>query len=148
MCPTTRSEMPRLAHCPFLNCPFEDLTEIQARRDERIDRVLLLLEQQLHAPPDLQKLAEEVGLSVSRLSHLFSRQLGISLRRYHHARRLAEAARLLLTTDRRISEICFSLGWNSIASFDRAFRRQFAGTPSEFRQNQTRMPAWQLRSTI
>ena len=56
---------------------------------------------------------------------------------YIKEQRLKRAYRELqcLTDNRRISEIAFSLGFNSESDFSRSFQRFFQFTPSEVRYN-------------
>lgn len=52
--------------------------------------------------------------------------------------RLRHSAQLLISTDRKISEIAFSCGYNDLPTFTRAFRRQFGMAPSEYRKQEHR----------
>jgi AraC family transcriptional activator of pyochelin receptor len=48
-------------------------------------------------------------------------------------RRLAQASRLLLTTDLPVSSVGYEAGYLNNASFARAFGRHFGRSPSDYR---------------
>jgi AraC-like DNA-binding protein len=78
-------------------------------------------------------LATMVELSPSRLSHVFKATVGMSLRRYMQVARLRQAARLLVTTDARVSEVADQAGYTRVADFDHAFIELYGSPPSVFR---------------
>ena len=63
--------------------------------DRRIRRVTNVLDQQYRDPPSLEQLADDVGLSASRLAHLFREEVGRSIQSYILERRLIMAAMLI-----------------------------------------------------
>ena len=77
--------------------------------DRRIRRVATVLEQQYRDPPSIEQLADEVGLSASRLAHLFREEVGRSIQGYILERRLMMAAMLIVQTHERISQIAYSV---------------------------------------
>jgi len=86
----------------------------------------------------LPDLACEVGVSRYRLSHRFSRFVGMSLRQYLLTVRLERAQELL--ADRRVSITVAAqdVGFGDLPSFDKLFRRYPAVTPSAFRVRSAR----------
>jgi len=52
------------------------------------------------------------------------------------ARRRRHCASELLHSDRKISEIAESCGYNDLPTFTRAFKRQFGMAPSEYRKQE------------
>ncbi len=75
-------------------------------------------------------LAEQLGLSSSRLSHLFSDQVGIPVRSYARWLRLV-AATEALANGCTITEAAHRVGFADGAHFSRTFRSMFGLTPSE-----------------
>src|SRR5262249_18608792 len=59
----------------------------------------------------LHRLASEFNLSKSHLQHLFKRQTGLSLGHLLVEQRLERAAQLLKSTNMRIKEIAFEVGY-------------------------------------
>ena len=101
--------------------------------DRRIRRVATVLEQQYRDPPSIEQLADEVGLSASRLAHLFREEVGRSIQGYILERRLMMAAMLIVQTHERISQIAYSVGFGDVSNFNHAFRAEFGVSPRAYR---------------
>jgi len=102
-------------------------------KDQRIRLVLTMID----ANPviDSAKLADLVDLSVSRMRALFKAEAGVALKAHQRDARLARAAFLIETSDRRISDIAFTLGFQDLKWFEQRFRRCIGCAPSEYRQS-------------
>lgn len=82
-------------------------------------------------------IAQSLHVSRRRLDLLFKRSTGSPVSEWIRRRRLEEAANRLkdpACAPRSITDIAFSLGFESIAHFARAFRKQYGCTPSQWRQ--------------
>jgi len=101
--------------------------------DRRIKRVLSLLEEQYRTPPSVEQLADAVGLSASRLAHLFRSEVGRSIQSYIVERRLQMAAMLIMQTDERISQIAYGVGFGDVSNFNHSFKRRFGMSPRQYR---------------
>jgi AraC-like DNA-binding protein len=84
---------------------------------------------------DIAALASMVNLTPSRLQHLFKEHLKVCIRDFTMKQRLQKAVRLLVSTDMRIKEITYEVGYSHCSSFVRAFRRQFLQSPESYRRN-------------
>jgi len=103
--------------------------------DRRIRRVTNVLDQQYRDPPSLEQLADDVGLSASRLAHLFREEVGRSIQSYILERRLIMAAMLIVQTHERISQIAYSVGFGDVSNFNHAFKRRFEMSPRQYRKS-------------
>jgi AraC-like DNA-binding protein len=85
--------------------------------------------------------AQALGISVRQL-HLLFKPTGTTFSRYVLARRL-EKARTALAEDRRrkIIEVAYSCGIESLSVFYRGFRDAYGMTPTEFRNSMLNTPA-------
>ena len=92
-----------------------------------------VLDQQYRDPPSIEQLADDVGLSASRLAHLFRENAGMSIQSYIVERRLVMAALLIVQTHERISQIAYSVGFGDVSNFNHAFKRRFAMSPRQYR---------------
>lgn len=81
----------------------------------------------------LAELAEIASVERTHLVRLFQRELGIPPIAYLNQLRQQEAARLLVQTDRPISHIGTSVGWEDAAYFARRFKAAYGLSPSAYR---------------
>jgi len=102
--------------------------------DRRVKDVLDRLSADWRQTYSVPALAASVNLGSSRLEHLFRDTLRMSIRDLVRTRRVAEAARLLLTTHKRVSEIGRDVGFNDPSNFNHAFRRHFGLSPRDYRK--------------
>lgn len=81
----------------------------------------------------LEKMSELAGMSPVAFSRYFRQCTGRTLSNYIIDIRLGAAARLLVDTNRNISEICYECGFNNLSNFNRTFKAHRGNTPREFR---------------
>jgi AraC-like DNA-binding protein len=96
----------------------------------------LLQEEKLYREMGLNRLqlAERLGVSESRLSHIVNRYFGHNLNLLLNQRRVEEAReRLVAEPKTQITVIAFEVGFNSIATFNRVFKEIVGVSPSEWR---------------
>lgn len=78
-------------------------------------------------------LAKEVGWSVSWLSTVFHREIGITLEQFMIKMRMCHSLRQVANTDKRIKDICDEAGYQDCANFSKLFKRYFGRSASSFR---------------
>lgn len=102
-----------------------------ARReiDPRVARVLELIGKEPAQKIRVERLANAVALSPSRLAHLFAEQVGVPIRRYRLWRAIREAIRLCLG-GASLTEAAHATGFSDSAHFSNSFRDLFGMTPS------------------
>lgn len=81
----------------------------------------------------LQDIADEFNLNRCYVSQIFNQQLNISFPEYINSLRIHTASELLAKTTKPITEICFDIGFNSLRSFNRLFKKIHNTTPHEYR---------------
>jgi AraC-like DNA-binding protein len=86
----------------------------------------------------LADLACGCALSISRLSHLFRAEAGLTLKEFRRKRRLEVAMKMLATTDMPIKQIAYALGYRHTSSFVRAFEVNAGMSPSDYRRSEVR----------
>jgi AraC-like DNA-binding protein len=84
-------------------------------------------------PLAVDDLAHAAGLSRAYFSREFRRAFGESPHSYLLTRRLERAAALLRNTDRSVTDICLSVGLQSIGSFTTSFTRTYGRSPTGYR---------------
>ncbi len=83
----------------------------------------------------LSDMARAACLSTNHFLRSYKQLFGMSPHQYVTERRLQQAKKLLLQTDRPITDICIEIGFQSVSSFSSLFARRFAASPSQFRRN-------------
>ena len=101
------------------------------RVDPRIRSVLDRLADNLEAPPKLEEAAQSVGLSSTRLTHLFKEQVGLPMRRYVLWLRLRHALTQALA-GASMAEAAHAAGFSDSAHFTRTCQRMFGLPPTAF----------------
>lgn len=88
-----------------------------------------------HALPlSATTLATELGMSESRFSRFFRRATGNTFTNFVNRIRVNRAGQLLMETDRQVTHICYEVGFNNVANFNRRFLQVKGLTPSAFRR--------------
>lgn len=85
----------------------------------------------LHDRLTVGALAGQVGLSESRLSHLFRQETGQSVSRYIQEQKLA-AALPLLTAGMPYGQVAYSLSFCSQSYFIQCFKKRYGTTPAAY----------------
>jgi len=114
------------------------------RFDERIRRAIDLMESadRTHAARiTLTALAGAVGMSASRFAHLYRQQTGVAPLQMLKSMKLKMAAESLVETQLSIKEAAFFAGFVASSSFCRAFKKMFAVTPTQYREDQRALRA-------
>ncbi len=107
-------------------------------RDPIVSRALAMIHSQPGANWSVEKLAQGVTMSPSRFAARFTGTLGESPMGYVSKWRMNVASRLLDNTEKGIGEIAADVGYESLAAFNRAFKRHVGFPPA----------AWRLRHSL
>ena len=104
-----------------------------AKRKDLAYETIRYIDRNLTNIRELGEIADALGYSYSRLSHVFRTEIGVSLQSYWNRRRIMYAMRLLQMgeTSTRIAEM---LHYQSVHSFSKAFKKIAGLSPSEYRQ--------------
>ena len=81
----------------------------------------------------LTKVAKAVNVSGNHLSEKFKEVTGVNFVDYVARARFEKACDLLLNSNRRISEIAFAVGFQSLSQFNRVFKKLSGKSPSAYR---------------
>jgi len=85
-------------------------------------------------PFTMSEIAERIGMTESRFSRYFRRATGNTFTDFVNHLRINRACQLLMETEQYISTICYNVGFNNVANFNRRFMEIKGMTPSEFRK--------------
>src|SRR6202047_3059537 len=112
----------------------------------------IVLEKQNAEPPVVQKardyidkhkteelsladVAKAAGASVFHFCKVFHKSTGLKFTDYVARVRLEDARPPLLDSNKRVSEVAYDVGFQSLTQFNRMFKRVFGHAPTEFRNH-------------
>lgn len=81
----------------------------------------------------IDTVAEATFMHPDRVASTIKNEYNQSFKQYLNSIRLTEAKRLLMETDRQVSEIARSVGYSNVSHFNRVFKGEIHCTPREFR---------------
>lgn len=109
---------------------------LAALRDRHVGRAIGLLHEQLAAPWTIDELGRQVGLSRSALHERFVALVGQPPMQYLTNWRMQRGAGLLRAGHATVATIAQEVGYDSEASFARAFKRLVGQPPAAWRRAQ------------
>ena len=116
--------------------------QIQASDDaaelDQINTIVNQLTDDLSQPLVAAQVAAGLGMSESRFSRFFRRATGNTFTDFVNRVRINRACQLLMDSDRRVGAICYEVGFNNLANFNRRFLEIKGLTPTEFRRQADR----------
>lgn len=118
----------------LLWCDTQNPRSEQAHLDTRVRLAMDYACQNLTEKLTLDALSEVSGLSVSRLAHLFRRQVGITPLQFVELQRLERATQLLELTPRTVQEISAEVGFDNPFYFSARFKRRTGLSPRDYRK--------------
>jgi AraC-like DNA-binding protein len=99
-----------------------------------ISKALTILETKFRTNWSVNELAEEVGLSRSRLAELFNLEVGYSVHKFLNKVRVRHAEKLLGHSELAVGEIASECGFATIQHFSRVFKEVNGQSPVIFRR--------------
>jgi AraC-like DNA-binding protein len=103
--------------------------------DRRIEVVVSKMESQISKSWEMEKLAQLVNLSSSRLRHLFKTETGKTPMQYLRDLRLQKAELLLRTTFLTVKEVANRVGLTTGSNFVREFKKAYGLSPTMYRSS-------------
>ena len=118
----------------FLDALVADLIDSRARSQAvslrvEVEETLDYIDRNLRGVPRLKEAATEVGISSSRLTHLFTAQVGMPFRRFVLWSRIKTATEEV-KQGRSMTDAAASAGFSDSAHFSRVFHDMFGLAPS------------------
>ena len=107
---------------------------LAALADPPVHEALALMHANVAAPWTVAELASRVGLSRSGFAERFTRLVGEPPLQYLARWRIARAVELLRDTRSTVDEISSRVGYESVPSFSKAFKRWRGVSPGAFRR--------------
>ena len=105
---------------------------------EQVNSIVNQLTENISQAPSMSDFAAQFGMTESRFSRFFRRATGNNFIDFVNRVRISRACLLLMDSDRFITHICYDVGFNNVANFNRRFLEIKGMTPSEFRRHANR----------
>lgn len=105
-----------------------------ASSQARLQLMMQYIHQKFAYNISLSDIADQAKVSKSTALNLFQRYLGISPVTYLVNYRLQEAAKLLASTEKKVTVISKDTGFDSVDYFCKAFKKYYKLTPTEYRK--------------
>ncbi|MHA6483321.1 helix-turn-helix domain-containing protein [Paenibacillus sp. strain BS8-2] len=109
-----------------------DVIDSNRTRHKLFDDVKAYVQRHLHEDIRSEQLAESLQLNYSYMSRVFSREAGMSIRRFIMEAKVKEAIRLFSESRLHISQISEKLGYNNPYYFTRVFKQVTGYSPTEY----------------
>jgi len=104
-----------------------------------IEKTLYYIDEHICEEMTYEHLAEVFGYSAFHFHKVFSSVTYLSITEYIRKRRLTMAHKKLCETTETVADICYSVGFNSIQTFNRAFKDTFGMQPLVARETQAKI---------
>ena len=113
----------------------QDFPEFPTHENKVSNQVTMYLQEYYNQPINVENIAASLNMSYRNLSRNFKSETGITIIEKLNEIRIAEAKKLLISTNLPIYEIAALVGFENEYYFSNSFRRYAATTPSSFRKN-------------
>jgi len=114
------------------NLPVENI--MKASQITVFNTFLKILEDNFRRDEGVQFYADKMNMTDRNLNIICKTNFQKSVSEIIETRKLIEAKRMLLHTEKSVSEIGFELGYNEKSYFTRVFRNKTDITPTQFRE--------------
>ena len=115
-----------------------DLADREGRRvyvpDTKVSALIAYVGEHITEPLSLDAISAALFVSKYYMCHLFKATTGMSITHYILLQRFALSKRLLVSTEKTVSEISSLSGFSDITYFSRVFRKNTGLSPSEYRK--------------
>lgn len=95
-----------------------------------------IIQKNIYSNLSIQELAHLSNLSLATFKRKFTELYKASPAKYILEKKLEKSVHLLQFKTKQISEVAYECGFETVSNFDKAFKRQFGKSPSEYRLSQ------------
>lgn len=114
---------------------FKDSDYSTLLREQRMRAMLDYIHENYSSHISISDIAKSADISKSECFRCFADISLLTPVEYINQYRLFEAAKLLISTDLPITDICYSVGFNSTSYFSKEFKKMYNMTPREYKKN-------------
>lgn len=103
---------------------------------KRVFQFLELMEVNFLNETNAEYYANQLGISTKRLNQVLQEKLNLTAKQVIQQRQITEAKRKLIRSEITTKELAFDLGFESISSFSRFFKKNVGVSPTAFKAQQ------------
>ena len=107
---------------------------VPSHTDKRITEIVDHINKNYSGDITLEDVSRKFYCSLSNISILFKKQMGMTFTQYLRKVRMEAACKLLINTDKSIDEIADDIGYSDVRSFRTHFKSSYNITPLKFRK--------------
>lgn len=102
---------------------------------EKLQQVIDFINKNYVSDISREGLAAAIDMNPDYMSRVFKSFTGKKINDYINDKRIEEALKIIRDSDKSITEIAFSVGFESLTTFNRIFKRVVGTTPSKLRES-------------
>jgi len=110
------------------------IRHVGAQNFSKIETMARFIAQHYTEPIHLADVAAAVDLHPDYAAYAFKKTFGITINNFVIQHRVQHAQRLLVTTSKKVLDIAFESGFNSLSRFNTSFKELCHCTPREYRE--------------
>ncbi len=110
-----------------------DMRQYTTDNSQRIDSIIKYISINYVNDITLEDISEVACMTTNSFCRFFKKITNKSFTEFLNEVRIRNASRLLAQEEIPVSEICYSVGYNSITNFNRQFKRIIGVTPKDYR---------------
>ncbi|WP_109833170.1 AraC family transcriptional regulator [Reichenbachiella versicolor] len=110
-----------------------DMRQEYNSETRRLDYVLKFISDNYVSDISLNDVAEVACMTANSFCRYFKKSTSKSFTQFLNEVRIKNASRLLVQDEISVSEICYKVGFNSIANFNKKFKQITGQTPTQYR---------------
>ena len=129
----------KLCYCLLAKHSSESKTMAESSKiNNEIKRAIQYIEDHFGEPLTLQHMTVLTNYNTSYFSRVFHQYTGFTFVEYLNRCRAKVAARMLVESDKSVSDISYESGFPNISSFITFFKREYNTTPEKYRRSNTK----------
>ncbi len=109
------------------------LEQILDLREHYRTNITATVEENVTSPVSMERLASLSGRSLSSFRRDFVAIYNMPPAQWFRQKRLEKARQMMLATTMTVTDVCYTLGFESVAHFSRLFKSHFGSSPSDYK---------------
>lgn len=102
--------------------------------DRKLDEIIAIIKKNYNTELTREGLATMIQMNPDYLGKMFKKHTGKSIKEYINEVRIDKACEAIVKTDLKIIEIAFSVGFESLTTFNRVFNMKTGESPTQYRK--------------